>query len=274
MIKWAIAAWAVWFIIFFSFMWMTEDETSFLREYLDVGSVEVIIFLLVVIPILPFLPMIISSFSTLFGKGHPFFGGNKEAENILKTGKPATATVIQLGECSKGGIVTINDQPYVNLKLRIDDGKKKPYEVSFDILIPRTAVPQFQPGVVFPIKIDPNDQNKVVIDPERIESHDRILVGQNWSKGDEELIIAQGIEATARIVSIEDTGKSKNFKPIIKLVYEIQELGKVKSYKIIRKVPLATNTIQKLGSAIGTSLNAKIHPKDKRKVLILLENST
>ena len=52
----------------------------------------------------------------------------------------------------------------MNIKLKIDDGRKIPYEVSFDTIFPRTSVPQFQPGVIFPVKIDPTNPNIVVVD--------------------------------------------------------------------------------------------------------------
>jgi hypothetical protein len=35
--------------------------------------------------------------------------------------------------------------------------------VSFDTIIPRYAVPQFQPGAVIPIKVDSNDPEQIAI---------------------------------------------------------------------------------------------------------------
>jgi len=93
-----------------------------------------------------------------------FFGQGKEAARILKNGESATATVLYIGENSEGGALTINDQPVLNLKLLIEDGTRKRYEVSLDTLISRTAVAQFQPGAVFKVKIDSHDPQKVVID--------------------------------------------------------------------------------------------------------------
>lgn len=90
-----------------------------------------------------------------------FFGVNRR--RILRTGRPATAVVKRIGESSQGGVITVNDQPYLNLVLEVDDGVRTPYEVSFDTIIPRYAVPQFQPGAVIPVKVDPNDPEKVAI---------------------------------------------------------------------------------------------------------------
>ncbi len=93
-----------------------------------------------------------------------FFGGGPGARRIRKYGRPAKATVLAIGENSGGGVVTVNDQPYLNLQVRVEDGFQTPYDASFDTIIPRSALPQFQPGAVIPVKVDPEDPQKVVID--------------------------------------------------------------------------------------------------------------
>ena len=60
--------------------------------------------------------------------------------------------------------VTVNNQPYLNLTLEVDDGSRAPYVVSFDTVIPRAAVPRFQPDALIRLKVDPNDTQQVVID--------------------------------------------------------------------------------------------------------------
>jgi hypothetical protein len=91
-------------------------------------------------------------------------GGAARERRILATGRPAAATVISLDENSGGGVVTVNDQPYLNLVLEVNDGVGPPFAVSMDLVIPRTALPRFQPGAVIPVKIDPGNPRRVVID--------------------------------------------------------------------------------------------------------------
>jgi hypothetical protein len=62
------------------------------------------------------------------------------------------------------GVVTVNNQPYLNLTVEVDDGSRAPYVVSFDTVIPLASVPQFQPGALIRLKVDPDDPQKVVID--------------------------------------------------------------------------------------------------------------
>lgn len=99
--------------------------------------------------------------ATFWGPTASLFGfGTKR---ILKYGRPAMATVKSIGESSQGGVITVNDQPYLNLLLEVNDGTRAPYEVSLDTIIPRAVVPQFQPGAVIAVKVDPNDPRKVAI---------------------------------------------------------------------------------------------------------------
>lgn len=116
------------------------------------GPIIVLLFFLFMLP----------AFNRLFN--NTFLGQGKEAGRILKTGRSAVATVLLIRENSQGGVLTINDQPVLNLKLLIEDGNSKPYEVSLDTLIPRTKLPRFQPGAEFKVKVDLENQNKIVID--------------------------------------------------------------------------------------------------------------
>lgn len=93
-----------------------------------------------------------------------FFGGSPTERRIRATGRPAKGKVLRLAENSGGGVVTVNDQPYLNLTLEVDDGFRAPYDVSFDAVIPRSILPQFRPGAVIPVKVDADDPQKVVID--------------------------------------------------------------------------------------------------------------
>ena len=124
-----------------------------------------------------------------------------------------------------GGVMTINDQPYLNLKLEVHDEGRTPYPVSLDTIVPRAAVPQFQPGANIPIKIDPDDPQNVVIDwkrgigPAGPANVSKPTVGNvdQWTSSDNQLLDQQGIDGTAKMLAIEDTGQSKDFNPVVKI---------------------------------------------------------
>ncbi len=92
-----------------------------------------------------------------------FFGGSLRTRRIRRTGRPATAVVKHIGENSQGGVITVNNQPYLNLVLEVNDGFQAPYEVSLDTVVPRVAVPQLQPGAVITVRVDPADPAAVAI---------------------------------------------------------------------------------------------------------------
>lgn len=91
------------------------------------------------------------------------FKGIDERAKLRATGVPGQAVVRTIGE-SESGTVTINDQPLLSLTLEVNDGYGSPYLVSLETVVPRYAIPQVQPGDTIPIKIDPNDPQRVAVD--------------------------------------------------------------------------------------------------------------
>jgi len=235
--------------------WDPEVE---LGETVNVIIWVILIGFVIVMSILPF--------KGAFGS----FFGTKESKRIQAFGREATATVQAIGENSEGGIVTINDQPLLNLQLEVHDGNVPPYPVSLDTVIPRAAVPQFQPGAVIPIKIDPENPDKIIIDWRRGssgEAPEAPSVGNTWSEADRQLVEREGIDGTAKYLSLEDTGRSKDFNPVVRATIEVSPKGG-ETYTFEKDVPLPTNIIGVIRSKIGKSFPARIHPNDGTKVSI------
>lgn len=241
---------------------------KFFKE-LDSGTSQTIMTILFILPFLVAFLVIFKVFRKPFMS---FFGGSQETKRIMATGKPATAVIQQIGESSMGGVVTINDQPFLNLQLEVHDGSQSPYPVTLDTIIPRAAVPQFQPGANIPIKIDPNDPQKVVIDWQRgttPSSGSKPTVGNvdQWTSMDHSMLDQQGIDGTAKILSIEDTGRSENFNPVVKISYEVRS-PKIDTYTFSKEVPLPTTTVQMLKKVVRKSFPARIHPQDRTKIKV------
>jgi hypothetical protein len=226
---------------------------------------------------LPFIVALIFMFKVFLNPFKAFFGGGRDTKRILSAGRPAQAMVKQISESSVGGTLTVNDQPYLNLQLEIRDGNTAPYTVSLDTIIPRSAVPQFQPGALIPVKIDPLDPQKIAIDwsgeiqqsasPAASSGTPTVGNVDNWTQSDNILLDEQGIDGTAKLVSIEDTGKSKNFNPVVKISYEIRARN-IDTYTFSKEVPLPTQTINLLKGVIRKSFPARIHPHDHTKIKV------
>ena len=88
------------------------------------------------------------------------FSGRKEACEIVAIGRSATAKIVRLLDTG----ATINQDPVVDFVLEVRPGEGTPYEAHSKALISRLEVPQFQPGRVVPVKVDPKDSRRVAID--------------------------------------------------------------------------------------------------------------
>lgn len=197
-------------------------------------------------------------------------GGNKK---IMKYGRPARAKIVSMGEGGAGsrdiGVMTVNDQPVVRLNLEVYDGNKPPYQTSIKRIIPRLQVPQLKPGAFLAIKINPNNSQEIEIDPngEGLKGFEN---RKNYSEsgltqGDNEIIQKEGKDGMAEVLEVRDTGKSENMMPIVEITYQITGSG-IEPYKLLSKIPMATEHVELVKSYIGQKVSAKIHPDDKNKV--------
>lgn len=233
-------------------------------------SINSIIFVgLIVLPIIIILGTTMKTFIKPFMS---FIGGSKATKKILRTGRAASAVVLNIGENSGGGVVTVNNQPYLNLQLEVHDSKRPPYVVSIDTIIPRSLVPQFQPGAVIPIKISLEDYQKIAIDwrassvPGTQEA-EKPIVGAEWSVLDRTLMNREGKDGSATLLNITDTGKSKNFHPVVLLEYEVKTAHE-EPYKFSKEVPMPSEAVKMMQKVIGKSFPARIHPHDRTKIKV------
>ncbi|MCP4229469.1 MAG: hypothetical protein GY771_04900 [bacterium] len=107
--------------------------------------------------------IVVLSFLPFIGPMFSFFGGSSETKRILREGRPATGKIIAIGESSQGGTITVNDQPYLGVTMEINDGFRTPYQASIDTIVPRYAIPQYQPGAVINVMVDKEDPEKIAI---------------------------------------------------------------------------------------------------------------
>lgn len=205
-----------------------------------------------------------------------FWGKGKRAREIKLSGRPATATLLEIGENSGGGTVTINDNPYLNLKLQIDDEKTEPYQVSLDTVVPRYSVPMFQPGFSFPVRIDRQNPQIIVYDADEAALQNKGLIfsdskpkvySLDRTPEETSYIHKKGTKAEVRILDVKPTGKSADFKPIVNVDYEVRIPGE-EPYEITGELPVPTHMVEQLKQAIGKDFPAKVHPEDRNKISV------
>ena len=86
----------------------------------------------------------------------PVFAQSK----ILKAGEPATATILEVSDTG----MTINENPVVKLKLKVQRKSGSPYEAEAKTLISRLQVGSFQPGQKLNVKVDPEHPENIAVD--------------------------------------------------------------------------------------------------------------
>jgi hypothetical protein len=211
----------------------------------------------------------------LFGGGKTgmfhFWGRGKKARAIIETGRPAMAEILQSNEKSGGLVITLNEQPLMNLLLRIEDGESPPYELSIDAIVARTDVPYFQPGRRIPVKLDAAGGRHAVFDAERWDAMQKEHIkNDGWTEHDRVLLEEKGNDAIVKIIGIKDTGLSRDFLPVVKLLFEVSLSGK-SPYRAERELALDEEKIKLIGASAGKSFRARVHPHDREKVRIDFE---
>jgi hypothetical protein len=78
----------------------------------------------------------------------------------LKNGTPAQATILRIWDTG----TTINDNPVVGFVLEVRPQNLPAYQAESKSMIPRLSIPQFQPGAIIPVRIDPQNQARVALD--------------------------------------------------------------------------------------------------------------
>ncbi len=190
-------------------------------------------------------------------------GWDRDSRLIRRLGRSAEAVVVSLDENSGGGTVLINEQPYLNLFLEVHEKGVKPYFASLDAVIPQYALPQFQPGSRVEVLVHPYDPQKLRL---RYDS-DPIVMGAAWSDDEREQIKHRGQKAEIVVVSVEPTGRSEGFEPVVTVRYEVLP-AKGEPYQIEQEAALPDQMITQLRGNKGKRYKAQVHPEDKGKVYI------
>ena len=90
----------------------------------------------------------------------PIFRGQKMTRDLLANGEYAQAKILRLNETG----MMINNQPVADIVMEVHPHNRTPYHASARMAISMLRVAQVQPGAVVPVRFDPTDLSKVVID--------------------------------------------------------------------------------------------------------------
>jgi hypothetical protein len=82
-----------------------------------------------------------------------------QANELLTTGVDGQATITQIMHTGK----TVNYMPEVAMDVQVSVGGGAPQAVKHTQVISPTSIPQIQPGMTVPVKVDPQDHSKIFV---------------------------------------------------------------------------------------------------------------
>ena len=88
------------------------------------------------------------------------YTGEGDNRPVRETGVPASAEVLEVWDTG----VKYNNNPVVGFSLRVTLADGTTYEAETRNVVSVVHIPQVQPGAVLPVKIDPDDRERVALD--------------------------------------------------------------------------------------------------------------
>jgi hypothetical protein len=87
--------------------------------------------------------------------------GVSEARQIQKSGVPASARIVEIWDTG----MTVDDGPVIGMRVEISRPDGSVYSATIPkSLISRLDIPRFQPGATVPVRIDPQNPDRVALD--------------------------------------------------------------------------------------------------------------
>jgi hypothetical protein len=212
----------------------------------------------------------------------------KNYKKVIQTGIPAVVVVSDLEDTR----VTINNNPCIRLTVTVYTKDQEPYETKITDTFSIIELPRR--GSIYYAKIDSTNRSNVVLlrQSDAAQYMDEIryimenkLAGHNATLPGSRLIdtrigkngVTQPIteqdtlhwqKGTGRILSVRDTGKSNDFKPVVILVLEVLAPG-MDIYTVEKEITLPTAVVKRL--VRGTTLYVKINPDDPDNIMLILQ---
>lgn len=156
-----------------------------------------------------------------------------EAERIKMQGVAGSATILGMRQTG----VTLNEQPQIELRLQITTQMQGPYEVSIKEYVPLMLLGTLSSGRPLPVKVDPANPERVIIEWESAGSMPMAGVpaggmpvaapGPQSDPADiKKLLLETGVPGTAKVISSAPTGQSDGEgRPMYSMMLEIRVDG-------------------------------------------------
>jgi len=200
--------------------------------------------------------------------------------------------VIQTGEL-------INYQPVLRLKLEISTSGQPSYIIEDKFMVPQIGLHLVQLGSIIPVKVDPKNPKKVAINAWSFNSSKKNSAQsfqgepinnqgfnfQNMFQGGmpvnfknlgavgnmERGPVVNGKKGEAKIVSLSDTGKTKNGQKVFAVKYEIKG-DEITPYPLEREMPLPDIALQVI--RVGSVYPCEVDRDDPTHIMVAVTSVT
>jgi hypothetical protein len=164
--------------------------------------------------------------------------GYKEAQRLRASGVPGQAQILSMRQTG----VYMNEQPQIELKLQVQTEMHGPYQTTVTEYVPLMLLGTLSSGRPLPVKVDPADPQKLVIEWESAmtggmpmggmmpatppASADTSQEDPGVRKAEKERLLATGVAGRATVVSARATGDTDSEgRPVYDLVLTIEIPG-------------------------------------------------
>ena len=176
----------------------------------------------------------------LFLWGRRWARGYKEAQRLRMSGVPGQATILGMRQTG----VYLNEQPQIELNLQVQSEMHGPYQVTVREYVPLMLLATLGSGRPLPVKVDPADPQKLVIEWENAMSGGMAGVGAAMPmtlpasadstqhdpearKAEKERLLATGVAGKATVTSARATGGiDSEGRPVYDLMLTIEIPGR------------------------------------------------
>src|SRR5919106_1382392 len=176
----------------------------------------------------------------LFLWGRRWARGYKEAQRLRMSGVPGQATILGMRQTG----VYLNEQPQIELNLQVQSWMHGPYQVTVREYVPLMLLATLGSGRPLPVKVDPADPQKLVIEWENAMSGGMAGVGAAMPmtlpasadstqhdpearKAEKERLLATGVAGKATVTSARATGGiDSEGRPVYDLMLTIEIPGR------------------------------------------------
>ena len=183
---------------------------------------------------------------------------SRQRQALLRNGERAVAEILSISDTG----VTVNDNPRVALHLFVRPKSRTGFEANTKLLVSRLSLAAFQPGAKIQVRFDPNDLQRVAVEPPATNFQPGAVPSLAASRD----LAAQATRATALVLSAQESEPAGRLK-LMDLLLEIRVTDRP-PYQVNTRVAVAPE--HDFLVKPGAQINATVSSSDPTRISLEL----